>query len=970
MKLLIVLAPCGSLLIYSGPNMIAKVHVGGILSTRQPTPVNLLPTATLTIPRRSSLLPTVQSNESTFDDDMHLLSPVYPLQQPQFGSRPTSYCCGLRDPAGNRFTLVYPNNSMYRVSIPFLSECPLVTRCLVVLRQVLSKELSFLVIAKWYGVRNAPGSQDLCSTREWTYFKDVLLQLLGRPNKISSSQSNSSSLSASSSNEPKKRRKTDNCVGSDADFQFLQSHLSHWKRSVAIPRDDKEHVVSKSDASASLFAHTPTIFFAFHLLYEEMKLDTELRGKMKFMAEFLNQMAVDLGLDAYRLHYFGDFPELIDTRVSCVVADTDRSKLLNTKLVATSKVANIFQTIDEWINERNGKRSSIELYPIIGNVNPISKHVIELVSLISMQNHYTSTFQINVAQSAELQDNLGRHAEKISDNLNEADVSHEVLMKIRQIKMTRKDIHRLPPAVRLLISEELEKRRADPPIDCGPEVYQLLLRPELFSNTMHETEKENITYNNFKNENSLSPKIQASNSHPDSDSNNVALNNDGMTHIHTKLLRLRFPQDLRVDEVRRLLASANPVVIDITQKIGVSDHEFIEEKEKQLLGMCTRTMSLPVGRGMFTMRTSTPAATESLPIPKLCLTGKEREKGVAIELQQIELPQNMSMWPLFHNGVAAGLQLTPDCKDIDSTWIVYNKPKVSNDSSTEHAGFLMALGLNGHLKTLSFMSIYDYLSKCDEMTSLGLIVGISAAHRGSMDATTTKLLSVHIEALLPATALELDIPQNIQIAAIMGIGLLYQGTAKRHIAEVLLQEIGRPPGPEMENCVERESYALAAGLALGLVTLGKGESQPGLKDLQLPDTLHYYMVGGNRRPLTGAQKEKYKLPSFQVREGDTVNIDVTAPGAILALGLMFFGTGNKAVAGWMNPPDTTYLLDLVRPDLLLLQIIARGLILWDEIEPTAAWLNAQFPKSLAARINLKNSPDDLETSNIDHEALW
>lgn len=62
---------------------------------------------------------------------------------------------------------------------------------------------------------------------------------------------------------------------------------------------------------------------------------------------------------------------------------------------------------------------------------------------------------------------------------------------------------------------------------------------------------------------------------------------------------------------------------------------------------------------------------------------------------------------------------------------------------------------------------------------------------GTMDTTTTKLLSVHIEALLPATALELDIPQNIQVASLMGIGLLYQGTAKRHIAEVLLQEIGK-----------------------------------------------------------------------------------------------------------------------------------------------------------------------------------
>jgi hypothetical protein len=33
---------------------------------------------------------------------------------------------------------------------------------------------------------------------------------------------------------------------------------------------------------------------------------------------------------------------------------------------------------------------------------------------------------------------------------------------------------------------------------------------------------------------------------------------------------------------------------------------------------------------------------------------------------------------------------------------------------------------------------------------------------------------------------------------------------------------GRPPGPEMENCIDRESYSLAAGLALGLVMFGVG----------------------------------------------------------------------------------------------------------------------------------------------------
>jgi len=62
---------------------------------------------------------------------------------------------------------------------------------------------------------------------------------------------------------------------------------------------------------------------------------------------------------------------------------------------------------------------------------------------------------------------------------------------------------------------------------------------------------------------------------------------------------------------------------------------------------------------------------------------------------------------------------------------------------------------------------------------------------------------------------------------------------------------GRPPGPEMENSVDRESYSLAAGLALGHVVLGQGAHLAGLADLAMPDKLHYYMVGGRRRPLTG-----------------------------------------------------------------------------------------------------------------------
>ena len=60
-----------------------------------------------------------------------------------------------------------------------------------------------------------------------------------------------------------------------------------------------------------------------------------------------------------------------------------------------------------------------------------------------------------------------------------------------------------------------------------------------------------------------------------------------------------------------------------------------------------------------------------------------------------------------------------------------------------------------------------------------------------MDLATTKILSVHVPALLPPTSTELNIPHNVQVAAILGVGLVYQGTAHSHMAEVLLAEIGK-----------------------------------------------------------------------------------------------------------------------------------------------------------------------------------
>ncbi len=52
--------------------------------------------------------------------------------------------------------------------------------------------------------------------------------------------------------------------------------------------------------------------------------------------------------------------------------------------------------------------------------------------------------------------------------------------------------------------------------------------------------------------------------------------------------------------------------------------------------------------------------------------------------------------------------------------------------------------------------------------------------------------------------------------------MLYMGSGNRHLVEVMLREIGHAPGPELEGAEDRESYALGAGFALGMITLGVG----------------------------------------------------------------------------------------------------------------------------------------------------
>ena len=84
------------------------------------------------------------------------------------------------------------------------------------------------------------------------------------------------------------------------------------------------------------------------------------------------------------------------------------------------------------------------------------------------------------------------------------------------------------------------------------------------------------------------------------------------------------------------------------------------------------------------------------------------------------------------------------------------------------------------------------MSQGHDVTMMAVLLGMAASRRGSMHNAIAKMLCLHIPSLHPPTftELELEVPAVVQIAALMGIGLLYQASAHRLMAEVSVTIFG------------------------------------------------------------------------------------------------------------------------------------------------------------------------------------
>ena len=436
------------------------------------------------------------------------------------------------------------------------------------------------------------------------------------------------------------------------------------------------------------------------------------------------------------------------------------------------------------------------------------------------------------------------------------------------------------------------------------------------------------------------------------------------------ITRLIFSDDRRFQDASKFLNQTRPPLVECTSEPGWSEAELLDAQKEVVQHVTRRTLSVAAGRGMMHYNARTPLLTERVPIPAFSLQcvmksqpGAESSEAITFSADKSAFSEDKVCWAFFHNGASAALMIAQESRGIDTSWILYNKPP---ELTNRHAGFLLALGLNGHLRHLAKWVAFKYLTPKHTMTSIGLLLGLSASYIRTQDALITRLLSVHVARLLPPGAAELNLSALTQTSGIMGVGLVYLLSGHRRMSEVMISEIenreieesggGVPPAtnpanssPVEESVLRDEGYRLAAGFSLGLINLAQGKKMDVLRDMNIPERLLSVAVS--------------------TKDVDFVNVlDRATAGAVVAIALIWLKTGDERMAAKIDVPDTIHQFDYVRPDIFLLRTLAKHLILWDRIDPSTAFIASNLPSAYRSRALIKTTKhltsEDLPLFNI------
>ncbi|KAJ9175912.1 hypothetical protein P3X46_014412 [Hevea brasiliensis] len=841
---------------------------------------------------------------------------------------------GLADAVEGRVNLITNNGQMFRCVLRRSPSSVLVNDCITAMAEGLSSSYYNHFLGVLWGDTDSEclSKVDYSVDSEWKSFCGVILGMCRKSSAISHKHSSSQKLSSweflLNSKFHMNYRKLSSITGISSGISLDVREIDSSGPNMKCEQSSEESF------SGELLQES---LGSLHALYENLKLDNLRKLDLELLAVLQCNIAEFLGQESYLDHYIRDFPCLF------------KKIGIYPKSFAQKTAPSIFRWLEHCLQFGYSSANKTDLPPLI------YKDGISVLSwarkIVSFYSLLCGGKQLGKKLSSGVHCNVAIGSYGTSEELT-------VLAMVGE-RFGLQQLDSLPSGVSLPLRHVLDKCRESPPTDWPAAAYVLLGREDLALSHLTHTckSKELETQSNVNLISMSSPYMLhlhpvtipsavsdttglESSKFEDTDSADGSMM-DGMEHIFNSSTQLRYGRDLRLNEVRRLLCSARPVAIQTSINPSASDQDI---QQAQLWHLAQRTTALPLGRGAFTLATISTLLTEAFTVPKLVLAGRlPAQQNATVNLDpNIRNIQELKSWPEFHNAVAAGLRLAPLQGKVSRTWIIYNKPEEPN---VIHAGLLLALGLHGYLRVLIITDIYTYFTQEHESTTVGLMLGLAASYRGTMQPAISKTLYVHIPARHSSSFPELELPTLLQSAALVSLGLLYEGSVHPQTMQILLGEMGRRSGGD--NVLEREGYAVSAGFALGLVALGRGEDALGFMD-SLVDRLFHYIGGkeihNERLLFLTPSADEHNRGIGQMMDGTAVNVDVTAPGAIIALSLMFLKTESEAIVSRLSIPQTYFDLQYVRPDFIMLRVIARNLIMWSRVHPSKDWILSQIPE--------------------------
>ncbi|CAD8214154.1 unnamed protein product [Paramecium pentaurelia] len=410
---------------------------------------------------------------------------------------------------------------------------------------------------------------------------------------------------------------------------------------------------------------------------------------------------------------------------------------------------------------------------------------------------------------------------------------------------------------------------------------------------------------------------------------------------------IQYDQHL-MQQVKRQFDFTRDIRIKTKMTEHIPEERLDQDAPSVLLKLLNRKLAMFVGLGSLTYGTSDHFITDQIKFPQLNLSGILQQNSLKLTIDSTrEDYTQMTQWPEFHLGVTLSLQLSKKLKGLSQeslrTWIFYQKPQ---NPSNIHGGFMLGLGLLGYLNSFNQIDLYQLLTQNHEATSVGVLLGIGASRIGTCDEPTQKSLTVHIPSLIPSVY-DLELPSNVSTSALCSLGFLFMASGNRNFTEVALGLIGRKP--HNDKVIDREGYSLAAGIALGLINLGKGSVWR--RELQIVDRLIRFVQGGKVLPPPQSSLStnfmQNESVSSSIREGSMVNVHVTCPAALMALSLMFMQMNQQNIVDQLNIPNSFSSLESCNPNHIILKSLTRNIIMWDSIPTTQEDLHSQIPELIS-----------------------